>query len=703
MLALYGAWGAGKTSIVNLVNEELTKEDPKPLLVAFNPWEWSGHEELATALFREIELALPSATNREAASAAEKLRAYAAVLEAGVTLADAVPRLAMAVGSVLVAAGAGTLAIDFVSSKWVGLVVVALGALALALSQVRRVTDSLAAVVERGSPTQTKSLDAAKKELAEALRTYSRTMLVVVDDIDRLTPPDAVRMLQLIKANTDLPGLVFLLAFDRDSVAKSVQAALSVDGIGYLEKVIQVGFDVPAPDVVELGELLVEGVNNLLQSPAILTNFDVSRWQDLYVNGLLPLLNTPRRVIRFVSMVTFVLARYVERDQCNVDPVDFIAVEALREFEPELYQSIRGAKRVLTGPSTGATREQEATKQEIGPILQLAKSSKAAPAAERIVRQLFPAAEWTSTGVGQAVDRNRALNARRVSHEQMFDRYFQFTVPSRDLSEGQLTETVQLATGDQAELVHALRALMARGLMRVFLTRLQAATDLVPRGAEVVFIAGLFDVGDELEGQVERVLEASEILLAQFLIEDLLEREPTPERIGLLRSAVERSSGVALPFEVVELQLHRHERDRTPVIEEEPLKVLAAELVPRIPVLAEEKRLLNHRHLAALLYAWGKWAEGEAKTWAEEVGGSPAGLARLVRAFQHYTREDGEHPLVKFIDLASAKDRARIWLNDQATEAKDRESFEELLAPPSAFDRIRASAKELDTEQAEGE
>lgn len=52
VLGLAGPWGGGKTSILNLVHEAMSqREDTKVL--KFNPWLFSGTEQLAAHFFQD--------------------------------------------------------------------------------------------------------------------------------------------------------------------------------------------------------------------------------------------------------------------------------------------------------------------------------------------------------------------------------------------------------------------------------------------------------------------------------------------------------------------------------------------------------------------------------------------------------------------------------------------------------------------------
>src|SRR3990172_2467603 len=55
VVALYGPWGSGKTSIKNLAIESLRSDKDHCLsIVEFNPWKWAGQAQLAEGFFQEI-------------------------------------------------------------------------------------------------------------------------------------------------------------------------------------------------------------------------------------------------------------------------------------------------------------------------------------------------------------------------------------------------------------------------------------------------------------------------------------------------------------------------------------------------------------------------------------------------------------------------------------------------------------------------
>src|SRR5207248_2798648 len=90
-----------------------------------------------------------------------------------------------------------------------------------------------------------KTLQEQKALIAGALSKLQHPLLVVIDDIDRLTTEEILQVFQLVKANADFPSLIYLLLFDRSIVAKALDVVSGKKGNEFLEKIVQVGYHVP--------------------------------------------------------------------------------------------------------------------------------------------------------------------------------------------------------------------------------------------------------------------------------------------------------------------------------------------------------------------------------------------------------------------------------------------------------------------------
>ncbi|MTI78914.1 MAG: hypothetical protein FH754_16605 [Marinobacter sp.] len=145
VLSLYGPWGSGKSTALAYVRHFLERHPAveQPIIVNFNPWWFSGQENLARAFLGQLQAVLPAKSDKF-----KKL---------------------------------GDLLGDF--AEGVGGLVDLSGMTGGAGSKIGK----LIGTVTKRKP---RDIPALKSKISSILREAGKRILVVVDDIDRLTPEE---------------------------------------------------------------------------------------------------------------------------------------------------------------------------------------------------------------------------------------------------------------------------------------------------------------------------------------------------------------------------------------------------------------------------------------------------------------------------------------------------------------------------------
>jgi|WetSurSiteA1Bulk_404760.scaffolds.fasta_scaffold55042_2 predicted KAP-like P-loop ATPase len=60
VIAIYGQWGSGKSTLINFIVYYLNQmpESEQPVIFRFNPWWFSGHEDLIRNFFSQLQITL---------------------------------------------------------------------------------------------------------------------------------------------------------------------------------------------------------------------------------------------------------------------------------------------------------------------------------------------------------------------------------------------------------------------------------------------------------------------------------------------------------------------------------------------------------------------------------------------------------------------------------------------------------------------
>lgn len=671
VIAVYGPWGHGKSSVKNMVLDDLRRRtSPKTTVVEFNPWQWASQSELTGAFFAEVGSHLAGISDRRAGQLlARQWRKYAALLGVGNTLFDGLKRGSWAILIVLGALSAGGWLIPLALSQigvalpayFIGLIhslQSALGVLFLlsafgtvvtgwAQGAAKSVSEWLSIWHEANDPEQ------AKKELSDSLRRLAGPILVVMDDIDRLTPEEIRTLFQVVKANADLPNMVYLLFFDRDLVEKALTTD-EVPGRAYLDKIVQVGLNLPAIEEQRFQSCFDHDLGMILAGAKAAQLFDQHRWANLYLGGLRYHLDDLRDLGRLMNAFQFHLKVLSHQGVLNVNPVDLLALEVVRLFEPTVYEAIAHSRELLT--SLGEYRDKEAVSAAVQAIVSRAKEGNRNYVSEAI-RLLFPPVEYVLGGAQYGHEfYGRWRRDLRVCHPELFDRYFLLAVPQFDVSEYQVQKVISLAA-DHTALTLELNSLRDRGLLGSLLGTLGLRLgEINPACAETV-ITSFFDAGDDLPPDV---LGPGAVAIG--IIEGLLERQQdVKHRAEVLAAAVASTTGLTLPCYLAAMQTAGESRPQEDMLlHEGELAELKAACVEKIRMAARGGTLIDRRHVGFLLGCWNRWVPtGEAREWVTQLVQTTNGPLVFLEAmmYEGFSGASGEHAVRvhKTLDLDAVK------------------------------------------------
>lgn len=266
-VGLYGKWGSGKTSLVNMMLNEIEEkqrsicEENRFIIVYFEPWNFSDSNHLLSQFFIRLSSEFHSKGDERLSKIGEALETYSDAFD----LAEAIP----IAGGVLAILG-------------------------------KKGVTALGKRMNKGSDE--KDILKQKEHVINLLKKQGRRMLVVIDDIDRLNNEQIRQVFQLISSVAKFPNTIYLLVFDKEIVVKALKKVQEGNGDDYLEKIIQMPIQIPDIERGKLRQALFNKLNVILSEYKDIS-FQQEHWQGLFEPCVDPFIKNIRDINRLCNSV----------------------------------------------------------------------------------------------------------------------------------------------------------------------------------------------------------------------------------------------------------------------------------------------------------------------------------------------------------------------------------------------------------------
>jgi hypothetical protein len=390
VIGIYGPWGDGKTTVLNFIEENL-KGRNGIISMQFNPWRYQSEDVLLVNFFG----ALATQLGKSLAGVHEKL-----------------------------------------AKKW-GFLLKPLPTFGNLLSDI---STKLGEV----------SLEEFKRRIEEILQEKKTRLVVLMDDIDRLSLEEVQATFRLIKLSGSLRYITYVLAFDDKMVAAALKQRYISDeetGQGFLEKIVQVPLRLPKTPKEVLARFCRERIQKSIEPAGVTLDAKQTVRLDEYFSLFSELLQTPRQCKRLENSLTFALALL----KGEVNPVDLILIETLRALTPKLYEAIRSNRDHFLG--SGTLSKDEIDKRVIEPALS-GTAFQAAQKIQELLKKLFPAMASARSPFAQLQRElyDYLADDQRVASEYYFERFFTYNVPPTEIRDSQIASILAgIGTRDEKE------------------------------------------------------------------------------------------------------------------------------------------------------------------------------------------------------------------------------------------------------------
>lgn len=284
--AICGSWGIGKTSILNLVRNQIKKED-KFIIIDYNPWNIIDKEKQIEDFFYLLKTKIND--DSKDIRLKKQINKYAKSLINSVE-----PR---------------TLLGRFVKN-----------------------------ILNTNENQQKYSISYQKELLHNYLKNnyYGKPVLVIIDDLDRLTNSETCLILKLIRELAGLPNIYYLVAFDKEQIVHAINTKFKFSsGEKYLRKFFQLQWNVPVPTKDIIRNFMLDKLKQRKDIKEKLEKNDIY-YEKMFDNCLYKYVKNYRDVIIVYNSF---YQRYENQQYLNI--VDLLALTIYELFYSKLYDFIR--------------------------------------------------------------------------------------------------------------------------------------------------------------------------------------------------------------------------------------------------------------------------------------------------------------------------------------------------------------------------
>lgn len=609
VLGLFGKWGTGKTSILNMVVNEINhlseKTDNRPIIVNFSPWNYTDKDNLISLFFRVLKNRLDLDKDEEKRRKIGKaLTDYSDALDA--------------------------------------------------LSLVPMIGSGLAAILKTLAKSQGTELlkdidiDTTKESLEKVLSDTNQKIIVIIDDIDRLTNTQIRDIFQLVKQVGNFPNIIYVLSMDRDVVCRALESVHNINGAEYLEKIVQIPFEIPALLKPRLHEIFLTKLEDIVKTISDNTNIDKSYWSEVFANCIEPYIKTLRDVNRVINTFQFRYKILYEETAFE----DMVALTTIEVLEPQLYQWIGRHKDLLCNTYSHSFLALLRNKSDFRKLIvdELEKIGIKTDIGIKFLSTLFPV---FANDIDERDYRYTESNIRekmRVAQEERFDSYFMFDLREIPVARFIINDCVdKMALND---LITTINIINNDGNIEYFIDELRSLVDTIP-SERLGLLASVILYEQNKFTNDSRFYMLSAYTKAEFFVYDIMSRiNDENKRDNLIKSVLENINkeqlGTLASFiNRIELSYGRlagkEEHIDKQLITLEHLIHIESLYVSKINEITQSEVIIDIRNFHMAFYLWECLDKGSARNYLSNILKKDINIFKFICAIaSRWTSENDE-------------------------------------------------------------
>jgi len=490
VFGLYGSWGEGKTSVINLLKSKFkSKKNDKFLIVDFDPWYFKDEKAILSAFYRNVERTI-----------SKKF-----------ILPD--------------------LKKTFLKYK---------NLISLGLSQVG---------IKFILPFREEAIEEIKQRIESYITQIGKKIVIFIDDIDRLQPNDILLIFKLVRLNAKFKNTIFILSFDPIIIQEHLTERFKIPP-EFLEKIVQKPVHLPAIEQEDIDNFFKFHLNKFFNEIEIPEESRVGFYGEflyIYQDQIWKLFKTLRDVKRYLNGLLSTLPPIKN----EVYLYDFLILEVIRVFYLRVYNDIWrnfwfyiplwGVGSSISQFIRSLERDDEKytrIKEHIENIIKDEEEKDVLK--ELLITIFFVRVKNALTDTGMVHDNMQEIyrEKQRITHPECFKKYFMLQVSPRELSDEFIEATLDIWDSGEKELreniiEETFFKLQKENKLFELLEKLRLFRDKIKKDIVTDIIKTIYKNADKFSKKGKEGLWDSEyftaLLLLLWLVNDRIDKDKIQE------------------------------------------------------------------------------------------------------------------------------------------------------------------------------
>lgn len=625
VIGLFGKWGSGKTSVVNLTKQYLKgkikegkKKKGNPIIVDFNPWGYSETGDLFSPFIRQIKESINNKNrNRMIKKILDKLDNLLSVINEVHPIKN-VSSLVTDMTVIIAVLGLSITQIFPSLNNGIKLFFSWVGYTSLIIVLIAKIYS----IIKKD--TKKESISKIKKEISNILVKNDIRLIIIIDDIDRLTSAEIKQLFRIIRINADFPNTIYLLSFDRNIVEKSLTVQDTISGHDYLEKIINIEYDLPGITKFRLEKYFRNNLENMIsQLPEEADNIfskEKIKWAFIYPI-IISELSSIRDIKRFFNAISFKLSQFINKNILEINLVDLFGIELLRLKYPDCYSFIRDNKPRFLSLKKELDDEKETYVRWFDEIFhKFSSNSRSTANIITIVTQLFPIAYYKSKNIPISSSAQPVNDVTcSIASEKFFDIYFDHI---SSIAEGECSnydvQYIKTVSSNYNLLSAAIQEYIKTNKIHSLLQLLEnhSIENTFPKENILTYFIVLFDLINDIPDNHERLKVGNEYIIYRIVFY-LLRNNNKEDNDKIFESLFQKTKDSFMCVFFIENMIRACNEHTEYLVSFDELSCLKQKAIEKI--IEDKDNLLNSKYYLRILPFWKENAYETFKLYVSTV------------------------------------------------------------------------------------